>query len=192
MTPWRLQRNSDSSDKLTSLVSKMNMKMDEGRPHTNLRFTKVGLEAKVGRDNKIIKPTIDHSVGIGIEIEGITTIEIIIGPTIGIDLGTTIGVTVEEITIALMIEKTITDKTIGKTIIGKTIERTTEIDKIMEEMTPNRGIGIEVRVESNQEITIVTFLEVEIGVETDKFNKEPEHHQMIETGQGLGLDPTLE
>ena len=150
------------------------------------------LEAKVGIDNKIINPTIDHSVGIGIEIEGITTIETIIGPIIGIDLVTTIGVTIDEITTSLMIDKTITDKTIRDTIAGKTIEGTTEIDKIMEEMSPNRGIGIEVRVERDQEITIVTFLEVEIGVETDKYNKEPECYQMIETGQGLGLDPTLE
>ena len=91
-----------------------------------------------------------------------------------------------------MIGKTITDKTIGETIIGKTIEATTEIGKIMEEMTPNRGIEIEVRVERVQEITKMTILEVELGVETDKYNKEPKHYQMIETGQCLGLDLTLE
>ena len=155
------------------------------RPHTNLRFTKVDLEAKVGIDNKIINPVIGHSVGIGIEREGITTTEIIIGPIIGIKLGTTTGVTIGEITISLMIDRSITDKTIGETIINKTIEGTTEIDKIIEEMTPNRGIGIEVRVERDQEITIVTILEMDIC------NKEPEHYQMTETGQSLGLGPTL-
>ena len=99
--------------------------------------------------------------------------------------------TIEEITIGLMIDTTITDKTIGETIIDRTIERTTEIDKIMVEMTPNRGIGIGVRVERDPEITIVTILEVEIEVETGIHNKEAKHYVMIETGQGLGLGPTL-
>ena len=99
--------------------------------------------------------------------------------------------TIEEITTGLMIGKTITDKTIGETIIGKTIEGTTEIGKCMEEMTPNTGIEREVRVERVQDNTIVIILEVEIGVETDKYNKESECYQMIETGQVLGLDLTL-
>ena len=55
-----------------------------------------------------------------------------------------------------MIDRTITDKMIGETIIDRTIEGTTKIDKIMEQMTPNRGIGIGVRVEKDQEITIVS------------------------------------
>ena len=60
----------------------------------------------------------------------------------------------------------------------------------MEEMTLNKDIEIEVRVGRIQEIIIVTILEVEIGVETDKCNQELEHYLIIErTGQGL--DPTL-
>ena len=155
-------------------------------------FTKVDLEAKVEIENHITCPVIDLSVGIGIEIEGIITIDIIIGPTIGMDLGTTIAMTIKEVTIGLMIDRAITDKTIGETIIDKIIEGTTEIDKIIDKMTPNRGIGIGVRVERGQEITIVTILEVEIEVEMDIYNKEPEHCQMTETGQDLGLGPTLE
>ena len=123
-----IKRNSDSIDKLISLVSKMNMKWTKKRPHTDLRFTKVDLEAKVRIDNKIIYPTIDHSVGIGIEIEGITIIATTIGPIIGIDLGTTIGATIEEITTRLMIGETVTDKVTEGTIIDKTIAETiTEI-----------------------------------------------------------------
>ena len=86
-----------------------------------------------------------------------------------------------------MIDRTITDKTIRETIIDKTIKGTTEIGKFIEEMTPNRGIGIEVRVERDQEITKVTILEVEMDI----YNKEPEHYQMTETGQGLGLGLNL-
>ena len=59
-------------------------------------------------------------------------------------------------------------------------------------MTPNRGIEIEVRLERVQEITKMTILEVEIRVETDRCDKEQGHYQMTETGQGLGLDLTLD
>ena len=83
------------------------------------------------------------------------------------------------------------DRAIEETITDKTIEETIEIYRIIGKMTPDRGKGIEVRVERGQEITIVTILEVEIEIETDRYNKEPEHYQMTETGQGLGLDPTL-
>ena len=136
--------------------------MTKERPHTNLRFTKVDLEAKGGIDNQIIHPIINHSAWIGIEIGGITTTEVIIGPIIGIDQGRIIGMTKEDITIDLMIDRAITDKTIGETLIDKTIEGTTEKDKIIEGMTPNKDIGIGVKVERDQEITIVTILEVEL------------------------------
>ena len=52
--------------------------------------------------------------------------------------------TIGEITTGPMKGKIITGKTIeGETITGKTIE----IDKIIEEMTPNKDKGIGVRVE---------------------------------------------
>ena len=97
--------------------------------------------------NKIINPTVDHSVGIGIESVGITKIETIIDPIIGIDLGTIIGMTIEEITTGLMISKSVTDKMMEGTSIDKTIEETIiEIDKIMG-ITLSREIGVGVRVE---------------------------------------------
>ena len=102
--------------------------------------------AKLEIDNQIIHPVIDLSVGIGIEIKGITTTEITIGPTTGIGLGTTIGMTLEGMTISLMIDKTTIDKTIGETATDKTIEGTIEIDKSIEEIIPNRCIGIGVRI----------------------------------------------
>ena len=132
-------------------------------------------------DRTAINHGTDPSVGTGttVGIEEITTIETIIGPIIGIDQGTTIGMTIEETTTGLMI---------GKTITGKTIEGTIEIGNIMEEMTPNKGIEIEVRV--GKEIIIVTIQETEVGIgtETDKCDKELEHYLMKdETDHSLTL-----
>ena len=53
-------------------------------------------------------------------------------------------------------------------------------------MTPNKDI--DVKVERVSGITKMAILEVEIGVEIDKYNKELECYQMIETGQVLGPD----
>ena len=168
-----IERSSDSIDKLTSLISKMNMKMDKrevpykpkvykGRPRGQSRNRQLNYQPhnrSFSRDRNRNRGNYNNRK--------------IIGPTIGIDQGTSIGMTIEEIIIGLMRDRTITDKTIGETIIDKRIEGITKIDKIIEEMTPNRGIGIGVRVEKDQEITIVTILEVEIEVETDKYKKEP-------------------
>ena len=57
-------------------------------------------------------------------------------------------------------------------------------------MTPDRGIGIGVRVEIDQEIIVVTILGVETEIEMDRYNKELEPYQMTETDLGLG--PTQE
>ena len=140
---WRLERNSDSIDKLTLLVSKMNMKMGKREALYKPKIYQNRPRGQIETCNQITHPIIVLSVGIGIEIEGITTTEIIIGQTIGIDLGTTIGVTIEEVTIDLMINRAIIDKTIGEVTTDKTVEGTTEIDKIIEEMTPNRDVGKE-------------------------------------------------
>ena len=125
----------------------------------------------------------DPSVGIGIETGETTTVETIIGPTIGIGVETTVDMTIGEITIGLMKDGIPVGKTIGQTITDMTIET----DKIIEEMTPNRGIGIGVRVEIDQEIIVATILGVEIEIEIDGCNKEPELCQMTETDLGLGL-----
>ena len=59
-------------------------------------------------------------------------------------------------------------------------------------MTPSRGVEIGVRAERDQEITVVTILEVEIDTETDRDNKGLEHYQMTEIDQDLSLGPTQE
>ena len=143
-----IERYSNSIDKLTTLVSKMNMKIDkryppykpqiyQGRPRVQSKNRQNGYQSQIrsfSRDRNQIR-------------NRNTTTETIIGPIIGIDLGTTIGVTIEEITTGLMK---------SKTIIGKTIEETIlEIDKIVAEMTPNRDIEIESR--ENSRITKMTI-----------------------------------
>ena len=72
-----IERNSDSIDKLTSLVRKMNVKMDKREAPYKPQIYQGNLEAKVEIGNQIPHPIIDLSVGIGIEIEGITTTGII-------------------------------------------------------------------------------------------------------------------
>ena len=88
--------------------------------------------------------------------------------------------------------ETATDKTIGGITIGKTIEGTIETDKIVLEMTPNKDIEKEVKVERVPRTTKMTILEVEIEVERDKYNKELECYQTIEIGWVLGLGPIPE
>ena len=53
-------------------------------------------------------------------------------------------------------------------------------------MIPNRGIGIQVRVEIDQEIIIVIILGVETEIEMDRCSKELEPYQMTETNLDLG------
>ena len=84
---------------LYSEMALYNNEHDNGqkeRPHINPRFMRVDLEAKVEIGNQVTHPVIDLSVGIGIEIEGITITGIIIGPIIGIDPGTTLGITLKK------------------------------------------------------------------------------------------------
>ena len=94
--------------------------------------------------------------------------------------------TVGETTISLMKDELITGKTRGETVTKKTIET----DKIIEGMTPNRGIGIGMRVETDQETIVVTILEVEIEIKMDRYNKELKPYLMTKTDLGLG--PTQE
>ena len=69
------------------------------------------------------------------------------GPIIGMDLGTTIGMTVEEVTTGLMIDKIVTDRMTERTIIDKTVEETIiEIGKIMG-ITVSGETEVGVRVE---------------------------------------------
>ena len=63
-------------------------------PNTSLEFTNVDLEVRVETDSRPINHTIDHSVEIDIEAgeTTITTVDPIIGPTIGTGPETNIGV----------------------------------------------------------------------------------------------------
>ena len=166
------------------------LKWTERRPHISQGFIKTDVEAKVGVDNKIFSYTTDHLVGIEREIEGIIIITIeIIDPTIEIDPETVIDVITEEITTSPIKDIIITDKTIGE---GIATERTVEIDKIIEEMTPDKDTETGMKVGTDQEIIAMIGLEAEteIDIEMDGCNLDPEHCQMTEEDQGLDL--TLE
>ena len=159
-----LERHGDSIDKLTSLISKMNVKIDKDTPYKP-RFTKTDLEATVGIDNKIFSPATDPLSGIEIGIEKIIIITTdIIDPTIEIGLGTITGMVTEDIPIGLMKDAITTDKTIeGETTIGRTVET----DKIIEIMTLDRDIEIRGKEGIDPESIVMTETEVEIEVETD-------------------------
>ena len=78
--------------------------------------------------------------------------------------------------------------TIDKTIGGEiATDKTIEIDKIIEEVTPDKETGVKVGID--QEIIAMTVQEVEIEIETemDGCNLDPELCQMTEEDQGLDL-----
>ena len=119
-----IERNSESIDKLTLLVSKMNMKMDKREAPYKPKVYQNRPRGQI-RNRQLNYPPCSRSCSRDRNgSRGITTTETIIDPTIGIDLVTTIGMTIEEITIDLMINKTTIDKTIGETVTDKTIEGT--------------------------------------------------------------------
>ena len=108
-----LERNGDCIDRLTSLVSDMKMTMDRKQSLTNQRYIRVGPGIKM-HVNKILHQEIDPLVEeeIKVVIEGITTIEIIIGQIIEIDQepdGTTIGQVIGAIIIRITIDEVIQD-----------------------------------------------------------------------------------
>ena len=76
------------------------------------------------------------------------------------------------------------DWTIGGEIA---IDKTIEIDKIIEGMTQDKETGV--KVGTDQGITAITVLEVEMEIETetDGCNPDPELCQMREEDHGLGL-----
>ena len=83
------------------------------RPLISLGFIKTDLEAKVGVDNKIFTPTIDHLAEAETEIEIIiiTAVEIT-DPTVEIGLEMITDVITEEIPTSPMRDIIITDRTI--------------------------------------------------------------------------------
>ena len=107
-----LERNSNCIDKLTSLVSDMKMTMDRKQPPTNQKYIRVGPEIKI-QVYKALHPEIDPLVEeeTKVVIEGITTIETIIGQIIekdqeagGITIGQVIGVAITRITMDEVIQ----------------------------------------------------------------------------------------
>ena len=106
-----LERNSDCIDRLTFLVSNMKMTTDRKQPPTNQRYIRVGPKIKAQGD-RILHLEIDSLVEEGIKevIEGITTIETIIGQIIEIDQeadGTTIGQVIGVTNIRIIIDEVI-------------------------------------------------------------------------------------
>ena len=147
-------------------------------PHTSLEFTNIDLEARVETDGRPIYHTIDHPLEIDIEAGEvtITTVDPIIGPTIGTGPETNIGVIKEEIITGLVISKIIIGKVVKETISTKTITP----DQFIEVMIHNRDLGIEVKVETGPGIMIVIITEVEIDMGIDKPDQELELCQMTE------------
>ena len=108
-----------------------------------------------------------------------------IGPTIETDPETIMDETIRETTTSLMKDDLTLDKTVG----GETAtDETIETGKIIEEMTPDRDIEIEVRVGIDQ--GHIMAIEVEREIEMDRCNKDPEFCQM--TGKDLGPGPIQE
>ena len=116
------------------------------------------------------------------QLEGTLIIEII-DPTLEIDPGMVIDITTEEITIDPMRDIITIDRTIGG---EKTIDKTKKVDKIIEGMTLDKETGV--RVEIDQEITVMTVSKVdtEVEIEMDGCNLGPELCQMTDI-QGLDL-----
>ena len=80
------------------------------------------------------------------------------------------------------------EMTLDKTVEGEiTTDKIIEIDRITEEMTPDKDTEIGVKVGIGQEITVMTALEVETETEMDRCNKDPELWQMTEKDLGPGL-----
>ena len=114
------EQNSDSIDKLTNLVSKMNMKMDK-------RETQYKLQIYQGRNRGQNRNRQDNFQSRNRSFNRDRN------QSYNRGRGNYIGIMVEEITTDQMIGMTITGQMIGGTIIDKTIEGTiTEIDQIME------------------------------------------------------------
>ena len=178
-----LERHSDSIDKLTSLVSKINVKVDKKETPYKPKAYQGRPRGQSRKGQQLFSPTIGPSAEIGIETEGIIIVGTIIDPTTGTVLETIIDMTIGETTTSSMIDEIIIDETVGGEIAT---DKTIEIDKIIEEMTPDKDTGIGMEVGIDQEITVETVLEVEIEIETDGCNKEPELCQITEKYLGPG------
>ena len=131
-----IERNSDSIDKLTSLVSKMNMKMDKCETQYKPKvYQSREREERIdmNTDKTIIDPEVDHMVEIEIHL---------------IEVEDTLTETTDQI---LEVDhETIIDKMIGKTvtykIVGETTMEVTRDKNMYVIIIGNKGIEIEVEV----------------------------------------------
>ena len=137
-----LERHGNSIDRLTSLISKMNIKMDKKEVPYKPRVYQTDQEAIAEVVSKIFNPTIGPLAEIETEPEGITIIEII-DPTSEIDPGTVIDMTIEEIVTIAMRDAITTDRTIEG---EKTIDKTIKIGTIIEEITLDKETGVRVEI----------------------------------------------
>ena len=117
-----LERHSDSIDKLTLLVSKMNVKMDKGETPYKPRVYQGRPRGQSRNRQQTFQPCNRSFSRDRNRNRGNYNNRKIIGPTIGIGLEITIDVTIGETTISLMKDELITGKTIGETVTDKTIE----------------------------------------------------------------------
>ena len=178
-----LERHHDSIDRLTSLVSKINVKWIGKTPHTSLKFIKTDTDAKVGVDNSIFNLKTNPLVETRVEMKGnITTITGIIVPTMEIGLEIIIDGITEDLPIGLMTGMVITDLIIG---VEVTTDKTLEVDKTIEVMTLDRDMEIGVKVEIGPETIVMTETEVETEAETEigRHRTGPELCQMTEEDQ---------
>ena len=168
-----LERNSDCIDRLTSLVSDMNMTMDRKQSPYKPRI----YQGRSRNQNKILHPEIDPLVEGEIKVvtEEIIIIEIITDPITEIDqeadgtiIGQVIGVTITRLTIDEVILDPITDK------------------------MPNGHLETEVKVEIEMEITITTIQEVEVEIDMIMGLFSPDKAHYLTEEMNIGLDPTLE
>ena len=185
-----LERQCDSIDRLTSLVSKINVKVDKKETPTNLKSIETDKKAKVGVHNPIFTLKTDLLVETRIEMKGtIITKTGIVDQTIEISLEIITEGMTEDPHIGLVTGMVITDPIIG---IEATTDKTIELDKIIEIMTLDRDIEIGVKVEIGLETIVMTEIEAEteVGIEMDRHKIGPEPCQMTEENQDPG--PTLE
>ena len=180
-----LERYSDSIDKVPSLVRKMNVQMDKKETPYKPRVYQNRPRGQSRGRQQYFQPC-NRSLSRGRNrTRGIIIITIeIIDPTLEIDPGTIIDVTIEEITTIPMRDIITIDRTIGGEMAT---DKTIEIDKIIGEMTPEKETGAKVGID--QEIIVMTAPEVETGTETemDRCNLDPELCLMTEEDQGPDL-----
>ena len=115
-----IERNSNSINKLTSLVSKMNMKMDK----CEMQYKPQVYQGRSRGQNRHRKDILETDHTVQIETNHIEAKEIIIetiDQIIEVDHKTTIDMTIGETTIDMIIGKIATDKMIDVTIIDKNI-----------------------------------------------------------------------